>query len=63
VRAEHAEQRESAMERITYTFTRQEEHPNTWRYHDPFVGALDVRKVDLPYPPPERITVVISESD
>lgn len=47
------------MEVLTFMFTRERENERTWRYHDPFVGALDLRKVDLPDPPPTELTVTV----
>jgi len=41
------------------TFTLKEEYPKSWRYVDPFVGELYLRKVDLPVPPPQHVKVII----
>jgi hypothetical protein len=44
---------------MTFTFTRKEEHERVWRYADPFVGYDDLRKVELPDPPPEHVRVTV----
>jgi hypothetical protein len=46
--------------RLSLKFKRQdEEFPNVWRYTDPFVGSLDIRKVELPDRPPLYIAVTV----